>query len=138
MPSLETAKPIARSNHLDTSEPSSHSRYRNRVPAPQAHPRAKLSCGVIHDWDDDQAAAILRNCRRAMAENSRLLLVDMVVPDNGVNCFSKLLDLNMLVMNGVRERIKCEFCALLDAADYKLTRIVSTGAPQSMIEAMAK
>jgi hypothetical protein len=93
---------------------------------------------VIHDWDDDQAAAILRNCRRAMAENSRLLLVDMVVPDNGVNCFSKLLDLNMLVMNGVRERIKCEFCALLDAADYKLTRIVSTGAPQSMIEAMAK
>ena len=36
----------------------------------------------------------------AMTRNSRLLLVDMVVPDNGVNCFSKLLDLNMLVMTG--------------------------------------
>jgi SAM-dependent methyltransferase len=99
---------------------------------------AYLLCGVIHDWDDDQAAAILRNCRRAMAENGRLLLVDMVVPENAASCFSKLLDLNMLVMNGGRERTKREFCALLDAADYKLTRIIPTMAPQSMIEAMAK
>jgi SAM-dependent methyltransferase len=99
---------------------------------------AYLLCGVIHDWDDDQAAAILRNCRGAMGENGRLLLVDMVVPENGASCFSKLLDLNMLVMNGGRERTKAEFSALLDAADYRLTRIIPTMAPQSMIEAMAK
>jgi len=61
---------------------------------------AYLLSGVIHDWDDDRAIRILGNCRRAMTRNSRLLLVDMVVPDNGVNCFSKLLDLNMLVMTG--------------------------------------
>ena len=65
---------------------------------------AYLLSGVIHDWDDDQAVTILRNCRQAMAKTGRVLLVDMVVPDNGVNCFSKLLDLNMLVMNGGRER----------------------------------
>jgi hypothetical protein len=73
-----------------------------------------------------------------MTRNSRLLLVDMVVPDNGVNCVSKLLDLNMLVMNGGRERTRAEFCALLDAADYKLTRIIPTMAPQSVVEAMPK
>jgi hypothetical protein len=99
---------------------------------------AYLLCGVIHDWDDNRAITILGNCRRAMTRNSRVLLVDMVVPDNGVNCFSKLLDLNMLVMNGGRERTRSEFCALLDAADYKLTRIIPTMAPQSVIEAMPK
>jgi len=52
--------------------------------------------------------------------------------------FSKLFDLNMLAMTGGRERTKAEFRALLDAADYKLTRIIPTVAPQSVIEAMPK
>jgi hypothetical protein len=99
---------------------------------------AYLLCGVIHDWDDDRAIRILGNCRRAMTKNSRMLLVDMVVPDTNVNCFSKLLDLNMLVMNGGRERTRAEFSALLDAADYKFTRIIATMAPQSIIEALPK
>jgi hypothetical protein len=99
---------------------------------------AYLLCGVIHDWDDERAITILRNCRAAMAEKSKLLLVDMVVPDATSPSFSKLLDLNMLVMNGGRERTKAEFCALLDAADYKLTKIVPTMAPQSVMEAVPK
>lgn len=99
---------------------------------------AYLLCGVIHDWDDNCAITILRNCRRAMTENSRVLLVDMIVPEAASASFSKLLDLNMLVMNGGRERTKAEFCALLEAADYKLTRIVPTMAPQSVIEARPK
>jgi hypothetical protein len=97
---------------------------------------AYLLCGVIHDWDDDRAATILRNCRKAMTKNSRVLLVDMIVPDAASASFSKLLDLNMLVMNGGRERTVAEFRALLNAADYKLTRIVPTMAPQSVIEAI--
>jgi len=99
---------------------------------------AYLLCGVIHDWDDSHATTILRNCRRAMTKNSRVLLVDMIVPDAASASFSKLLDLNMLVMNGGQERTKAEFRALLEAADYKLTRIVPTMAPQSVIEAMPK
>jgi hypothetical protein len=99
---------------------------------------AYLLCGVIHDWDDDHAITILKNCRKAMTENSRVLLVDMIVPDAASASFSKLLDLNMLVMNGGRERTKAEFCALLNAADYKLTRIVPTLAPQNIIEAVPK
>jgi len=99
---------------------------------------AYLLSGVIHDWDDDRAIRILGNCRRAMTRNSRVLLVDMVVPEDSVNCFSKLLDLNMMVMNGGRERTRAELCALLDASDYKLTRIIPTMAPQSVVEAMPK
>jgi hypothetical protein len=98
---------------------------------------AYLLCGVIHDWDDDRAVTILRNCRKAMTGSGRLLLVEMIVPDAASPSFSNLLDLNMLAMNGGRERTIAEFCALLNAADYKLTRIVPTMAPQSVIEAIA-
>ncbi len=98
---------------------------------------AYLLCGVIHDWDDSRAVTILRNCRKAMTKNSRVLLVDMIVPDAAFASFSKFLDLNMLVMNGGRERTIAEFRALLNAADYTLTRIVPTMAPQSVIEAIA-
>jgi hypothetical protein len=98
---------------------------------------AYLLCGVIHDWDDSRAVAILRNCRKAMTKNSRVLLVDMIVPDAASASFSKLLDLNMLVMNGGRERTIAEFRALLCAAGCVLTRIVPTMAPQSVIEAIA-
>ena len=99
---------------------------------------AYLLCGVIHDWDDRRAIRILRNCRRAMTEKGRLLIVDMVVPDSDAMSFSKLLDLNMLAMTGGRERTEAEFHALLNAADCELTRIIPTVAPQSIIEAVPK
>lgn len=99
---------------------------------------AYLLCGVVHDWDDNRVITILRNCRRAMAKNARLLLVDMVVPDTDSKSFSKLLDLNMLVMTEGRERTQAEFSSLLDASDYSLKRIVPTMAPQSVIEAFPK
>ena len=99
---------------------------------------AYLLSGVIHDWDDDRAITILRNCRRAMADGGKVLVVDMVVPKNGAKSFSKLLDLNMLVMTGGRERTEAEFRTLLDASGYELTRIIPTMAPQSIIEAVPK
>jgi SAM-dependent methyltransferase len=99
---------------------------------------AYLLCGVIHDWDDDRAVKILRNCRRAMAKNGRVLLLETLVPATDSMHFGKLLDLNMLVMTGGRERTKAEICALLDGAGWKLTRIIATMAPQSLIEALPK
>jgi hypothetical protein len=99
---------------------------------------AYLLCGVIHDWGDDRAVVILKNCRKAMAQNGRVLILEMIVPKARSGSFSKILDLNMMVMTGGRERTKSEFHALLDAADLRLTRIVPTLAPQSIIEAIPK
>ena len=97
-----------------------------------------LLCNVVHDWDDNRAITVLRNCRKAMKKDGRVLLVDMIVPHTKAPSFSKLLDLNMLVMTGGLERTNAEFCGLLEAADYKLRRIVPTMAPQSIIEAVPK
>jgi hypothetical protein len=73
-----------------------------------------------------------------MAKNGRVLMVEMIVPGSRSGSFSKILDLNMMVMTPGRERTKSEFHALLDAADLRLIRIVSTLAPQSIIEAIPK
>ncbi|HEX3740075.1 MAG TPA: methyltransferase [Terriglobales bacterium] len=99
---------------------------------------AYLLCGVVHDWDDDRALTVLRKCRSAMAREGKILIVDMIVPETESASFSKLLDLNMMVMTGGRERTISEFQALLDAADCQLTRTIPTMAPQSIIEATAR
>jgi SAM-dependent methyltransferase len=96
---------------------------------------AYFLCGVLHDWDNDRALKILGNCRRAMSKNGKLLLLEMVVPSTDAADFSKLLDLNMLVMTGGRERTETEFSVLLDRAGFRMTRTIPTLAPQSLIEA---
>jgi O-methyltransferase/methyltransferase family protein len=99
---------------------------------------AYILSGVVHDWDDEHAVAILRNCRRAMTRNGRLLLLETVVPANNSMHFSKILDLNMLAMSAGRERTEAEFSTLLGVADYKLTKILPTMAPQSLIVAIPR
>lgn len=89
---------------------------------------------IIHDWDDERAVAILRNCHRAMIENGKLLLVEAVVPPGSEPHLSKFMDLNMLVMTGGRERTEEEYRLLLKAAGFRLTRIIPTGSPMSVIE----
>ena len=100
------------------------------VPAGDAY----ILKSVIHDWDDDRAAMILRNCRRAMAPEGKVLLIEMIVPSGDEPSFTKLLDLNMLVISGGRERTESEYGALLAAAGFKLTRIVPTMSAMSVIE----
>ena len=89
---------------------------------------------IIHDWNDEQCATILRNCHRALPEKGKLILVEAVVPAGNEPHFSKFIDLNMLVMTGGRERTEEEFRVLYDAAGFRLTRVVPTDSPFSVIE----
>lgn len=91
--------------------------------------------GVLHDWDDLRSVAILRNCRRALGSTGRVLIVESIVPQGRNASFNTLLDLNMLVMCGGRERTKAEFQDLLQAAELKLERVCSTLSPLKIIEA---
>ena len=89
---------------------------------------------IIHDWDDEQSVAILENCHRAMAPSGKLLLVESIVPPSDEPSLSKLVDLNMLVMTGGRERTEAEYRKLLRTAGFELTRVVPTPSPSSVIE----
>ncbi len=90
---------------------------------------------IIHDWDDEKSIAILKSCHRAMNENGRLLVIEMVVPGLNQPDLSKFLDLNMMVMTGGRERTETEFSALFAAAGFRLTRVIPTPSPVCVIEA---
>jgi hypothetical protein len=93
---------------------------------------------VIHDWDDDRALVILRNCHRVMAPGAKLLLVEGVYPpridQSRDSRGAAANDVNMLVNTGGRQRSEAEFRSLYEAAGFDLTRIVPTPAPVSVIE----
>lgn len=90
---------------------------------------------IIHDWEDDDAIKILKNVRRAMAGDGRVLLIETVVPGPGIKHFAKVLDLEMIVSSGGRERTREEYSKLLEASGFKLVRVIPTAAPLSLIEA---
>jgi hypothetical protein len=94
---------------------------------------------IIHDWDDERSSTILSNCRKAMVPGAKVLVVDQVVSDHPEAAFSKITDLEMLVMtSGGRERTAEEFAKLFDAAGLKMARIVPTESPVAIVEGVAR
>lgn len=90
---------------------------------------------IIHDWDDERAATILRNINAAMGPDGRVLIVETVVPGGDEPHYSKLLDLEMLTSPGGAERTAEEYAALLASAGLRLSRIIPTRSPFSIVEA---
>jgi len=89
---------------------------------------------IIHDWGDERALAILKNCREAMGQDGTLLLAEVVIPPGDTPSPGKFGDLQMMVGPGGQERTEQEFRALFEAAGFRLTRIVPTRSPLSVIE----
>ena len=96
---------------------------------------------VIDDWDDDRAISLLKNCRKAIAADGRLVLIAPVMLDEldaseAVHA-TVMFDLNMMVSSGGRERTKAEFTALFAAAGFNVTAFIPAGSeilPYSVIE----
>ena len=95
--------------------------------------------GVIHDWEDKEAIAILRTCRAAMSEGSKLLLIERILPeqidpDDAFTRAKFIHDINMMVNPGGRERTEAEFHNLLAQADLRVTRVISMPIPLAVME----
>jgi hypothetical protein len=101
---------------------------------------AYLLKSVVHDWDDDQAIKILENCRKAIGDNGRLLIVEeVVVPRQTMGNTHKFVDLDLLVHFGGKERTGAEYEKLLKDAKFKLEGIVPVkDSFFSVIEAVPK
>jgi hypothetical protein len=83
---------------------------------------------IIHDWEDDQAVAILTNCRRAMGTGARVLLVERYLATDPHEALPVLhADLEMLVNVGGRERTTDEYATLLARSDLRLVQTISLG-----------
>ena len=92
---------------------------------------------IIHDWDDERSITILKNIKQAMNPGGRVLVVESVIADGNGQDFGKLLDIEMLVAPGGKERTAAEYEDLFRRAGLRLTRIVPTKSPYSVIEAVA-
>ena len=90
---------------------------------------------ILHDWDDDRCKAILRNIRTAIAPDGRVLVMEAVVEGPNAGPPAKLLDINMLVMTGGRERSRDQYAALFAATGFALERVVPANPTVAVIEA---
>ncbi len=89
---------------------------------------------ILHDWEDEQATAILRNCRRAIAPNGKLLVIESEISPPNEGASDKFLDLTMLVHTGGRERTREEWAALFATAGFRLVDATPIEAQVSIIE----
>lgn len=85
---------------------------------------------VLHDWDDDRARRILEVSFAAMTESARLLLLEAVLPERAAdNPAAIRMDLHMLLLLPGRERTAAEFANLLEAAGFRLRRVIPIPSP---------
>jgi O-methyltransferase/methyltransferase family protein len=91
---------------------------------------------VMHDWDDETCIRIMRNCRASLREGGRVVTVDYLVGDVGSRGASALMDMNMLVVTGGRERNLDGFDAIFEGAGLRRTSVGQAG-PMAVIETIA-
>ena len=89
-----------------------------RVPTGDAY----LLATILHDWDDETAASILRTIRAAAPPEARLVILDAVVPPGNEPFGPKWLDLLMLALLAGRERDEAQWRALLDTGGFEPVR----------------
>lgn len=91
---------------------------------------------ILHDWSDERCVEILGSCRRAMKDDSVLLVVDSIIPAGNVPHPGKVMDILMMIFAEGRERTETDFQNLFDQAGLKLSKITNTPTALTIIEAM--
>lgn len=89
---------------------------------------------VIHDWDDERATTILRNCRKVLPADGRLLIVEPVIPAAvtmfPADPFAYINDLNMMVSLRGKERTEAEYADLLSEAGFRMSGVQPVPGPE--------
>ena len=92
---------------------------------------------VLHDWDDERAIAILRNCRKAMADGGKVLIIETMIGAANQSTWGKLQDLSMLIGAGGMERTEEEFAVALEHAELRLDDVLQTPSDLNILVATA-
>ena len=91
---------------------------------------------VLHNWSDDDALKILKTLRRAMRASGRLFVIDPAIREGNDASFTKLLDLEIMVLyQGGRERTERQFNRLFQASGFEVVRWIDPGCASCVLEA---
>jgi hypothetical protein len=91
---------------------------------------------IVHDWPEEQILTILGHCRKVMKPESKLLIVEFVLPSGNTPHPGKILDMVMLTVTGGEERTEEEYAVLLAEAGLRMTRVLPTASAASIVEAV--
>ncbi len=97
---------------------------------------AYLFSHILHNWSDEACVTILKICCKAMESGARLLIAEAIIPPGNSFSIAKLLDLEVLLMGGGRERTEEEFRKIMEKSGFRLSRIVHTRENISVIEGL--
>jgi len=97
-----------------------------------------LMSNIIHDWDDEKCKIILKNCFNAMGPDTKLLIIEMIIPTGNNFSIVRLLDLEVLVMGGGKERTEIEYRNLIKSAGFYINNIIPVNNDVSIIECIKK
>jgi hypothetical protein len=82
---------------------------------------------IIHAFDDEKCITLLKNIHQAMHPKGKLLIVEVVIPEDNSPSFGKIFDLQMLIgAPGGKERTRVEFEKILSESGFKLQKIIPT------------
>jgi len=93
---------------------------------------------VLHDWDEDICRRILKSISSSMKTDSRLWVVEFLLESGPGFPVAKLLDLEVLVMGGGRERTLDGYTALLKSVDLSVASVTPTSSGPALLECMFK
>jgi len=93
-----------------------------------------LFSNILHDWPDEKCETILTNCRKVLKSIGEILVIESIVPEGNIFSISKLLDLEVLLMGGGKERTENEYRDLLEQSGFRVSRIIPTRENVSIIE----
>ena len=96
------------------------------TPQPVQNARAFYLHSVLHDWSDADCIKILEQLKPAMKKGySRLLVNELVVPDEAATWQVTAMDQLMLVLGAMKERTETQWKNILKEAGFKVTGIGS-------------
>ncbi len=90
---------------------------------------------ALNDWDDEHVSCVLRNVKKSMGKDSKLILVEQLANGEVPSPEEVVRDLIFLVCTpGGYVRTKAEFNKLIDKSGLKTSRVMTTKSGFSIIE----
>ena len=92
---------------------------------------------ILHNWSDDDCTAILAHVAPILRMNrSKLLLVDVMLPDTDITMQEAIMDITMFPMGGM-ERTESQWRQLLARTGLRIKKIWTGSEPEACIECEA-
>jgi hypothetical protein len=91
---------------------------------------------ILHDFQEPECLALLKNVREAVAPDGKVLVIEYVPGGNNERDFGNVIDLWLMLLLGAKERTLPEYTELFARAGLNIVRTVPTSCPVSIIEAV--